>query len=128
MNSFTELAAWQSARELRISISKIVKAFPAEEKFRLVDQIIRSSQSVTTNISEGFGRFNHQDNIQFCRIARGSLYETPDHLICALDENYIDETEFNIQKSLFETCLKILNGYISYLKKAKIEKEANSTT
>ncbi len=125
MNSFTELAAWQSARELRNSIRKLVNAFPAEEKFRLTDQIIRSSRSVTTNIAEGFGRFNHQDNIRFCRLSRGSLYETIDHLILALDEKYIDETVFNIHQSMFDNCLKILNGYIAYLKRAKEEKAKN---
>src|SRR5436305_14684912 len=111
MNSFTELAAWQSARELRKSI-RITNTFLIEEKFRLTDQIIRSSRSVTTNIAEGFGRFNHQDNIRFCRLSRGSLYETLDHLICALDENYISETIFNVHQSMFDNCLKILNGYI----------------
>jgi len=127
MNSFTELVAWQSARELRKSISKLTKSFPAEEKFRLTDQIIRSSRSITTNIAEGFGRFHHQDNIRFCRLSRGSLFETLDHLICALDENYIDESVFAIHKEMFDTCLKVLNGYISYLKKAKEEKEHSTT-
>ena len=125
MNSFTELAVWQSARDLRISISKLSKSFPAEEKFRLTDQIIRSSRSIATNIAEGFGRFNHQDNIRFCRIARGSLYETLDHLICAYDERYIDELILKTHKEMFDDCLKILNGYIAYLKKAKIEKESS---
>nr|WP_299208590.1 four helix bundle protein [uncultured Dokdonia sp.] len=27
------------------------------------------------NIAEDFGRFHYQENIQFCRMARGSLYE-----------------------------------------------------
>ncbi len=124
MNSFTELAVWQSARDLRISVSKLIKSFPSEEKFRLTDQIIRSSRSIATNIAEGFGRFNHQDNIRFCRISRGSLYETLDHLICAQDENYINDTEFNSHKEMAENCLKILNGYIAYLKRAKVEKES----
>ena len=82
-------------------------------------QIVRSSRSVTANIDEGYGRYHFQENIQFCRIARGSLYETLDHLICALDENYISETEFSGYKTKYEDCLKILNGYILYLKKRK---------
>lgn len=57
MDTFEELEAWRAARELRKAISKMVKKFPPEEKFRLTDQIIRSSRSVAANIAEGFGRF-----------------------------------------------------------------------
>jgi len=67
MNSFKELEVWKSARELRKSISNLTKDFPKEEKYRLVDQIIRSSRSVAANVAEGFGRYHYQENIQFCR-------------------------------------------------------------
>ena len=118
MNTFEDLEAWKSARELRKAISKLVKTFPKDERFRLVDQIIRSSRSVPANIAEGFGRFHFQENIQFCRQARGSLSETLEHLICALDEKYIDEATFQSHRELTEHCWKVLNGYIAYLKKA----------
>ena len=94
MKTFEELEAWKSARELRKANSRLAKTFPNDERFRLVDQIIRSSRSLPANISEGFGRFHFQENIQFCRQARGSLSETLEHLICALDEGYIDEATF----------------------------------
>lgn len=118
MNRFEDLEAWKSARELRKAVSKLVKTFPKDERFRLVDQIIRSSRSVPANIAEGFGRFHFQENIQFCRQARGSLSETLEHLICALDEKYIDEATFQSHRELIEHCWKVLNGYIAYLKKA----------
>jgi four helix bundle protein len=74
---------------------------------------------VTNNIAEGYGRFNYQENIQFCRISRGSLYEIIDHLIIASEENYISETDLIKLKEQVNKCLAILNGYINYLKKAK---------
>ena len=118
MKTFEDLEAWKSARELRNAVSKLAKTFPNDERFRLVDQIIRSSRSVPANISEGFGRFHFQENIQFCRQARGSLSETLEHLICALDEEYIDKATFQSHRQLIEHCWKVLNGYIAYLKKA----------
>ncbi len=118
MNSFKELEVWKSARELRKSISNLTKNFPKEERYRLGDQIIRSSRSVAANIAEGFGRYHYQENIQFCRQAWGSLNETLEHLICAFDEGFITEEEFKNQKAVFDSCLKLLNGYIGYLKKA----------
>jgi four helix bundle protein len=67
----------------------LVKTFPEYEKYKLTDQLIRSSRSITANIAEGHGRFHYSDNSKFCRNARGSLLETKDHLITAFDEGYI---------------------------------------
>lgn len=85
----------------------------------MTDQIIRSSRSVGNNISEGHGRFHYQDNIRFCIMARGSLSETLDHLIIALDEKIIDEDVLLSFQTEYESCLKLLNGYIQYLKGKK---------
>jgi four helix bundle protein len=49
MNTFEDLETWKSAKELRKAISKFVKTFPNDERFRLVDQIIRSPRSVPAN-------------------------------------------------------------------------------
>ena len=117
--SFEELEVWKKSREFRMQIGTLAKSFPKEEKYRLADQIIRSSRSVPANIAEGFGRFHHQENIQFCRIARGSLYETLEHLICAFDENYISKDAFQGFRNQYNDILKLLNGYIAYLKKSK---------
>jgi four helix bundle protein len=114
-----ELIVWQECRNLRKLVSTISKELPIEEKYRLKDQSIRSSRSITANIAEGYGRFHYQENIQYCRQARGSLIETLDHMICALDESFITEEQFNSFNVLYEHCLRLLNGYISYLKKAK---------
>ena len=121
MKTFEELEAWKAARELRESLSTVTRNFPVEEKYRLTDQTIRASRSVTANIAEGFGRFHYQENIQFCRQARGSLSETLEHLICALDEKYIDRETYENNKKLIERCWKVLNGYISYLKKQVVK-------
>lgn len=95
---------------------------PSAEKFDLISQIKRSSRSVGANISEGYGRFHFQENIQFCRIARGSLFETLDHGIVALDEGYISEKELNELRIIHNKTLLILNGYIKYLKNQKENK------
>ena len=118
--SFEELACWQEARKLRNHVSKnVIIKFPVSEKYNLRDQILRSSRSIGGNVAEGFGRFHYQENIQFCRIARGSLYETLDHMIVAIDENYIKENDLQDFKERFNKCLLILNGYIKYLKDKK---------
>lgn len=78
--SFEELEVWKKARELKKEISQLVKSFPAEEKYRLTDQLIRSSRSVNTQIAEGHGRRTWPDRLRFSVISRGSLSETLSHL------------------------------------------------
>lgn len=95
--------------------------FPKEERFRLTDQLTRALRSTTNNIAEGYGRFHFQENIQFCRISRGSLYEIIDHFIIAVEEKYINNAEFELLKEKINKCLAVLNGYINYLKKAKAQ-------
>ena len=119
MKSFEELEVWKKGRELRLFVFQIVQKFPVDEKFKLTSQIQRSSRSITNNIAEGFGRFHFQENIQFCRQARGSLTETLDLMIIAYDEKIIAKEELETFRVLYENNLKLLNGYISYLKRAK---------
>ncbi|MBI5403480.1 MAG: four helix bundle protein [Ignavibacteriae bacterium] len=119
--SFTELKVWQEASNLRKEIEILSKSFPSEEKYRLTDQIIRASRSITNNIAEGFGRFHYQENIQFCRQARGSLFEVLDHLLIAMDNKFITKENFENLKIKFENELKLINGYIKYLRDKKIE-------
>ena len=77
--SFKDLEVWKKSRGLRRELSLLVKTFPAEENYRLTDQLIRAGRSVTANIAEGYGRYHYQENIQFCRQSRGSLTEVQDH-------------------------------------------------
>ena len=116
---FEGLEVWREARQFRLLIRDIVRMFPADEKYRLTDQIIRASRSTTANIAEGYGRFHYQENIQFCRQARGSLTERLDHLICATDEGYITQEMLTSQRIQYDKVLRLLNGYISYLKERK---------
>jgi four helix bundle protein len=92
-----------------------------EEKYALTSQLRRSSRSISDNIAEGYGRFHYQENIQFCRIARGSLHESLNQVITARDENYIEEDLLQQFRERFERTKAILNGYINYLVKTKME-------
>jgi len=83
--------------------------------------MIRATRSATANIAEGYGRYFYQENIQFCRYTRGSLSEMIDHLSVARECDFIDEKTHAEFLSLTNSCLRLINGYISYLRKAKTE-------
>jgi four helix bundle protein len=86
VRDFKDLEVWKVARELRKEIYARSRALPDFEKYGLASQLRRAATSVTANIAEGFGRFSYQENVQFCRQARGSLFELADHLTTCVDE------------------------------------------
>lgn len=52
-------------------------------------------------------------------MSRGSLLETLEHLITAYDEGYITTEVLKEYKAKIDTCARLLNGYINYLRKDK---------
>ncbi len=123
-NDFRDLEAWKRCKNIRKEIWDLCKNFPAEEKYRLSDQMIRASRSSTACIAEGYGRYHYQENIQFCRQSRGSLYELIDHIDVAVECEYLDNKEAEDLINKIKTAIQILNGYIKYLKNRK-EGDAN---
>src|SRR5688572_33335805 len=119
--NFTVLEVWQKGRELKKEIEALAKTFPAEEKYRMGDQIIRSSRSINSTIAEGHGRFTYKDQLHFCIMARGSVAETYNHLIDAFDCKYINGEQLSYFKARIEELNILLNGYISFLKKKSTE-------
>lgn len=113
--SFEELQCWQACREVRIFITELVKSYPKEEQYSLVDNMKRAARSTTQNIAEGFGRFHYKENLQFCRISRGSLFELTDDLITSIDEGFISKEDYNLGRNKITHALALLNGYIKYL-------------
>lgn len=114
---FTDLNVWQKANELKCKVFELVKKFPAEEKFNLSAQLLKAVRSIGANIAEGHGRFTYKDQIHFCIQARGSLNEVHNHLIDAVDCKYITTIEQEEYINLINETERLLNGYITFLRK-----------
>jgi len=63
-----------------LSIHKLDKLFPSHEKYGLGDQLRRTSVSITSNITEGFGRQSLKEKVQFFYQAHGSLTEVKNQI------------------------------------------------
>jgi four helix bundle protein len=117
--TFEDLEAWKAGRELRIFVfQQIVPILKNLKEFDLLDQIKRASRSVTHNIAEGHGRFHFLDNYRFCSQARGSLNEVLDQFITCHDDSLIGDDLYHIGRDHFNKTLRILNGYMSWLKRS----------
>lgn len=129
---FESLKVWQKAHSLMLDVHKkliplVLRASP-DERFDLVSQIRRSSKSVSANIAEGYGRFYYGDNVRFCYNARGSLDETVNHLMAALDLEYCSKPLYDDLRSQADETRRMLNGYIEWLKEKRVgEKEPGAS-
>lgn len=121
VKSFTDLEIWKKGREIRNEIFNLCKTLPKEEKYTLADQMKRSAISITANIAEGYGRYHFKENIQFLRMARGSLYELLDHLITCKDQNLVNNEQFGKLEELIFSDIKMINQFIKYLNNKKRE-------
>jgi len=124
IRDFKDLEVWRAARAFRTEMCKLAGQLPDLEKFGLASQLRRAATSVTANIAEGFGRFGYQENIQFCRQARGSIFELRDHLTTCVDQGYLELTEAKRLDSMAQRVAQILNGYLRSTLKLKMQKES----
>ncbi|MBI5805061.1 four helix bundle protein [candidate division TA06 bacterium] len=110
---FTDLIIYQLAVDLADWIYELTARFPEDEKYNLTSQIRRSSTSVYSNIAEGFGRYHYKENKQFCRIARGSLYEIKSHVLFSHKRGYISQQVLDEYQKRHTTLAIKLNNYIN---------------
>ena len=114
---YSKLEVWSECRKLVNLVYEVSKNFPKEEVYSLTSQMRRCSISISSNIAEGCGRQTSKDTINFLHISRGSLYELETQCYLALDQEYINEIEFNTVFQQIQLCKKLLNGFINYYKK-----------
>ena len=112
IKSFTDLQAWQFAHKLVLKVYLLTKAFPKEETYSLVDQIKRSSISITSNLAEGFSRQGKKEKVQFYYIAKGSLTELQNQLLVAKDVGYLKVSDFKQVAEETVVVHKLINGLI----------------
>lgn len=115
IRTFRDLIAWQKAYALGLSIHRLTRTFPAEERFGLTSQLRRAGVSIASNIAEGYGRGGRPDYVRFLKMARGSLYEADTQLSFSLDFGYVQPDEHGPVMSQLQECERVLAGLIRAL-------------
>jgi four helix bundle protein len=116
-DSWKKLLVWQNAHEGALLVYRLIRSFPPEERYRIVDQLARASVSVPTNIVEGKGRDSANEFRQFLIVARGSTEETRYLLLLSKDLGLIPENEHEKLEGLYTEVSKMLNALIGSLRK-----------
>ena len=119
--TFTDIDAWQAARELTSLVYAATRTAPFSKDFVLRDQIRRASVSIMANIAEGFGRSGSSEFIQFLAVAKGSACEVISHICVALDQACVSRQEFERLNKLAEKTVHLIGGLMKYLQQSTIK-------
>ena len=107
-----ELKVYNQAMDLGEEVWSIVLKWQYFEKDTIGKQLVKSSDSIAANLSEGFGRYHYKETKHFGYYSRGSLFETKTWLIKAKNRNLIKEEKFLSMVAEINTIGKMLNAYI----------------
>lgn len=116
--SFEKLKVWQDAVQLSKEVYTITSTFPSDEKFGLVSQIRRATNSIAANLAEGTARITNKDKAHFTTIAFSTTMEVLNHIILSKELKFISEEKY---LELRERIYKISN-MLNALRKAQLNK------
>lgn len=109
------LKIYQRAASLEIRVHNLTKTFPADERYRSVDQLRRSSASVSNNIAESYYRRSVKEKVRILNdIAKSEAEETRRNLeVCRLKGFHEDSVIIEEYLEL----IRMISGFITFLKK-----------
>lgn len=117
--AYEDLDVWNKAVDFAVKVIDIVDAINTSRKhFRLLEQIEASSASISANIAEGKGRFSKKEFVQYCYIARGSLYETLTFLEIFKRKGWISVTVLSSLRKEAISIASMIKGLINSIQKS----------
>lgn len=107
---YRKLIAYQKAKEVVKRAYRLMKKFPADERFAMCDQLRRASVSITSNIAEGVTRYSVKDKAHFIEMSYGPLMEVSSQFEIAEELGYISIEERLSMDQLIEEVARLLSG------------------
>ena len=111
-----ELNVYKNSMELAEKIYSVVSKWDYLDLHTVGKQLIRSSNSIAANISEGYGRYSVKENKLFCYYSRGLLFETTTWITKAKGRDLISNEQYESLTEQLTTLGKTLNAYIKSIR------------
>ena len=111
MFNFEKLDVWQRAIDFADLIYYETRAFPAEERFGLTNQLRRAAVSISSNIAEGSSLSSRTDFARFAEIAAGSVFLAVSQSFIARRQNFFTEEKFRNVYTDAEQLSQMLSGF-----------------
>jgi four helix bundle protein len=116
MKRLVDLEVYQLSELLSDKIWNDFDVWPEKVQKTIGYQIIRASDSIAANISEGYGRFTPGDRKLFYRYARGSFEETKTWLRKLIRRNFFTDDRVKEYELIINELGPKLNAFINATK------------
>ena len=113
-----DLHVYQISMKLSDEVHDIILEWDNFHKFSTGTQLLDAADSVSANISEGYGRFHFKDHKNFLYFSRGSLFETKTWLTKAVNRKLISDEKFSDLIERYNSLGIKLNNYINTIGEA----------
>ncbi|HEY9001113.1 MAG TPA: four helix bundle protein [Mucilaginibacter sp.] len=110
-----DLEVYQLAENFGDEVWFVVHEWEYFAKDTLGKQLVRSADSISANIAEGYGRYHYKENKNFCYFSRGSIIETKGWLKKSKNRQLLNEAQFNVLYEKLQTIHVKLNAYIKFI-------------
>ncbi len=119
IDRFEDIEAWQRARDLTRLIYHLTRREPLCKDWDLQRQLRRASVSIMANIAEGFGRKSSKEFANYLNMAHASAAEVQSRIYVALDQNYLNRSDFEECYAMCEECSRMTQSFQNYLSSLK---------
>jgi len=123
-----KLEVYQLAESFSDEIWLLVGNWDNFKKETIGKQLVRSADSISANIAEGYGRYFYKESKQFYFYSRGSIQETKSWLSKCKRRKILDENKCIELLDKAEKILAMLNAYIKFVAKSQQILKAGNTS
>ncbi|MEZ5199051.1 MAG: four helix bundle protein [Bacteroidales bacterium] len=112
--TLNDIKAYQIAFELSNYVWDVVIEWDWFAKKTLGGQFVESTDSVSANIAEGFGRYFKKDKVNFFRYSKGSTLEATDWNNKAIKRKLLSEEQYNHINNELQKLPREINNLINF--------------
>jgi len=118
-----DLEVYKKLCRLHIDVCDLTHSWPQEEKYELVSQARRSSNSAPAQLAEKNDDRHIRNKIEGVNRSRGEAGETIHHLFMAKLKGYITEKVYLEFRNRYKECIRMLNGLEKTLERKVPERD-----
>jgi len=119
------LEVYNEAEKFSDAVWEIVQRWKFFEKDTLGKQLVRTADSISANIAEGYGRYSFKESKQFYFYARDSVQETKSWLGKCKRRNIIEADKCASLLQQADMIFRKLNAFIKFVSSNSIKAQTN---
>ena len=118
--AYCKLKVYERSYKAGLTIYRLTKGYPNEEKYGMVSQMRRAGTSIPLNIAEGYAKRESQEEFKrFLLMAIGSANEISVLLEYSKDLGYIGREEYETTAKEYDEIGKMLSTLIKKVSEGK---------